>query len=315
MIELFAPVAEACAISVPEELRLPVALVGAGAIADVAHLPSYRKAGLEVVGILDVNRERAGEVAARHGIGRVYADLDELLGDEAVAVVDVAVPASAQPAICRRVIDSGRHMLGQKPFAPSSALARELAELAESRGVVLAVNQQLRYDEGIAAAHAMANLGWLGELTHLEIAVDIWTEWASWPWMLDLDELEVWNHSIHYHDAVRYFLGEPSRVFSIGGRTPGQRPQGETRTLTTYCFESGATASVSAHHLNRWGDPSAVFRLEGSLGALRGSLGLLYDYPRGRPDTLALRSDVVPTDGWLPYPVTSRWIPDAFLGP
>ena len=41
---------------------------------------------------------------------------------------------------------------------------------------------------------------------------------------------------------------------------------------------------------------------------------MLYDYPDGRCDTLELRSSVVPTDGWVPYPVTQRWIPDAFMG-
>ena len=41
----------------------------------------------------------------------------------------------------------------------------------------------------------------------------------------------------------------------------------------------------------------------------------MYDYPRGRADTLELSSRVLPTDGWLPYPVTTRWIPTAFIGP
>jgi predicted dehydrogenase len=44
-------------------------------------------------------------------------------------------------------------------------------------------------------------------------------------------------------------------------------------------------------------------------------LGLLYDYPTGRPDTLEVTSNLVPTDGWAPYPVSTRWLPDAFLGP
>jgi predicted dehydrogenase len=41
----------------------------------------------------------------------------------------------------------------------------------------------------------------------------------------------------------------------------------------------------------------------------------LYDYPRGRPDTVEVNSSALPTDGWLPDPVTTRWIPDAFVGP
>ena len=56
-------------------------------------------------------------------------------------------------------------------------------------------------------------------------------------------------------------------------------------------------------------------RLEGNHGAVRGTLGLLYHYPTGRPDTLEVTSDLLPTDGWVPYPVTTRWLPDAFLGP
>jgi predicted dehydrogenase len=42
---------------------------------------------------------------------------------------------------------------------------------------------------------------------------------------------------------------------------------------------------------------------------------LLYDYPDGRPDTLEVFSRSVPTDGWLRWPVTTRWLPDAFVGP
>ena len=312
---MFEPVARACSIEVPEDHRRPIALVGAGAIANLAHLPAYRAGGLEVVGVTDPDAGRAADVARRHCIERVYRDLDELLADERVEVVDVAVPAAAQPEIVRRALESGHHVLAQKPFAPTSALASELASLAEHRDLVLAVNQQLRFDEGMAAAHEMMRLGWLGEVTSFTIAVDIWTEWTLWPWMLELEELEVWNHSIHYHDVVRWFLGEPERVYATSGRTPGQAPKGETRTSTSYSFASGARALVSAHHENAWGDQSAAFRLEGSRGAVRGTLGLLYDYPRGRPDTLEVVSSTVGTDGWIPYPVTTRWLPDAFLGP
>jgi predicted dehydrogenase len=315
VIDIFADVAAACRVEVPTADRRGIALVGAGAIADVAHLPAYRRGGLDVVGITDIDQERARAVAARHDLPRVYSDLDALLADDSVEVVDVAVPAKAQPDVARAVIASGRHMLGQKPFAPTSSIARELAELAEAHSVVLAVNQQLRFDEGIAAAHKMIELGWIGEITCMTISVDIWTEWSDWPWMLTLDELEVWVHSIHYHDLIRWFLGEPERVYCCGGYTPGQAPKGETRTISTFGYPGGRRAVVTANHENSWGDLSATFRLDGSRGAIRGTLGLLYDYPHGRPDTVEITSDVLPTDGWTPYPVTTRWIPDAFLGP
>jgi predicted dehydrogenase len=315
VIAQFAPISAACRIEVSEPDRRRIAVVGAGGIVDVAHLPAYRGLGLDVVGIMDLNGDRARTVATRHGIPRVYADLDELLDDGDVEVVDVAVDPHAQPEIIGRVISAGRHVLGQKPFAPSSAVALQLATQADANGVHLAVNQQLRFDEGVAAAHRMVELGWIGEVTAISFTIDIWTDWSTWPWLLGAPRLEVLNHSIHYHDAVRWFLGEPTVVFSVGGRRPGQQAVGETRTITTMSYTSGASSVVCSNHTNDQGDGVAAFRIDGSEGAIRGTLGLLYDYPRGRPDRLELYSRVLPTDGWVPYPVTTRWIPDAFGGP
>lgn len=315
MIDLFLPVSDACRIAIPPAHRRPIAVVGSGAIMTTAHLPAYRGAGLEVVGVTDIDESRARAAAKEFEIDRVYRDVAELLADDRVEVVDIAVPAAHQPGIVRQALRAGRHVLGQKPFAPTPEIALELVELADAANRVLAVNQQLRFDEGIAAAHRMVELGWIGEVTAVSIDVNIWTEWRSWPWMLETDRLEIMNHSIHYHDAVRWFLGEPSIVFCAAGRTPGQAPAGETRTITTTLYESGARAIVHANHENGNGDDEARFRIDGSHGAIRGTLGLLYDYPHGRPDTLEISSSVVPTDGWIPYPVTRRWIPDAFAGP
>lgn len=315
MLDRFGPIAAACRIEVPEAHRLPIAIVGAGAIVDVAHLPAYRAAGLEITGLHDHHPGRAAEVAARHGIPRVYETLEAVLDDPRVRVVDVAVTAAAQPEIVRRVLESGRHVLAQKPFAPDPATGQALVDLAEARGLTLVVNQQLRYEEGMAAAHRMTELGWIGDITALTITVNIRTDWTAWPWMLEVPRLEVMVHSIHYHDVARWFLGEPATVFSVGGRTPGQAPLGETRSVTTCTYPTGAISLVHANHENGAGDNLAAFRIDGSRGAIRGTLGLLYDYPSGRPDTLEVFSEVLPTDGWVPYPVGTRWVPDAFLGP
>jgi predicted dehydrogenase len=315
MIDIFTDVSQAVRIEVPAAHRRSIGIVGAGAIVDVAHLPAYAAAGLDVVAITDLDRNRAEDVARRHGIGTVCASLDDLLADDRISVVDIAVPTSAQLEIAGAAIRSGRHVLAQKPFALSVEDGRRMVELAEQHDVVLAVNQQLRFDEGMAAAHRMIELGWIGVVTAMSITVDIWTEWSDWPWMLDTERLEILNHSIHYHDVIRWFLGEPTTVFCAAGRVPGQAAAGETRTISTYLFDSGARALVHANHQNNHGDNRATFRIDGSLGAIRGTLGLLYDYPRGRPDTLEINSGFLETDGWIPYPVTTRWIPDAFLGP
>jgi predicted dehydrogenase len=110
-------------------------------------------------------------------------------------------------------------------------------------------------------------------------------------------------------------LGDPLRVYGTQARELGQPESGETRTISVLEFAGETRAWLRSFHKNRTGDPRAEFRIDGTQGSIRGTIGLMYDYPRGRADTLEVSSRVLPTDGWLPYPVTTRWIPTAFIGP
>ena len=314
MIDLFKEVSEYCAFDIDPAHKVPVAIIGAGGIVDGAHLPAYKIEGLQVIGIYDVDSAKAKDVAARHGIPKVYATLQELLDDPQSIIVDIAVPAALQPDIFIQVAAAKKHILAQKPMATTVADGLMMAKAVADNGIIAAVNHQLRFEEGVAAAHKMVELGWIGNVTNVTFEVNLITPWEMWPWAKDLERLEIMLHSIHYHDVVRWFLGEPNKVFCVAGRTQGQYPIGETRTISSYSYDNGVTALVHANHINRGGDNRAEFRIDGDKGSIRGTLGLLYDYPTGRVDTLEVNSQVVPTDGWTPYPVTTRWFPDAFRG-
>jgi predicted dehydrogenase len=314
MIDQFREIADAVKLEVKPENRRKIGICGAGGIIDGAHLPAYKKAGLEVVAIFDTDHAKATDVAKRHGIPTVYKTIAELLADPKVEIVDIAVPAAAQPEIFAEVAAAKKHILAQKPFATTVAAGEAMVKQAKDAGIIAAVNQQLRFEEGVAAAHKMVELGWIGTVSNFSINVNLITPWEMWPWAKDLERLEVMLHSIHYHDLIRWFLGDAKTVFCAAGRTPGQFPKGETRTISTALYKSGVTSLVHANHVNRGGDNYAEYRIDGDKGSIRGTLGLLYDYPNGRVDTLEVNSQVVPTDGWLPYPVTTRWFPDAFIG-
>jgi predicted dehydrogenase len=314
MIDQFREIADAVKLEVKPENKRKIGICGAGGIVDGAHLPAYTKAGLEVVAIFDTDNAKAQDVAKRHGIPTVYKTLAELLSDANVEIVDIAVPAAAQPEIFAQVAAAKKHILAQKPFATTVAAGEAMVKQAKDAGIIAAVNQQLRFEEGVAAAHKMVELGWIGTVSNFSINVNLITPWELWPWAKDLERLEVMLHSIHYHDLIRWFLGDAKTVFCAAGRTAGQFPKGETRTISTALYSSGVTSLVHANHVNRGGDNYAEYRIDGDKGSIRGTLGLLYDYPNGRVDTLEVNSQVVPTDGWMPYPVTTRWFPDAFIG-
>lgn len=314
MLDKLAPIAACCDLAIAPEHRLGVGIVGAGAIVDNAHLPAYLGAGLRIHGLFDLDAERAQTVAARHGVP-VADSLDALLADPQVQVVDIAVVAEAQGEIARAAIAAGKHVMCQKPLAPTLEDAADLIARARDAGVQVAVNQQLRFEEGVAAARAMVEHGWIGEPTAFSVDVNVATDWGAWPWLVTSPRLEIMFHSIHYVDAIRSVFGDPERVFCAHSRRPGQLAQGETRTMTTMTFPDGRVALIHSNHENLAGDQVAAYRIDGAEGSIKGTFGLMYDYPHGRPDTLEVLSKALPTDGWLPYPVTTRWIPDAFAGP
>jgi predicted dehydrogenase len=316
MPDLFAPIRDAIAIRVRDEHKVPIAVIGAGEIADLAHLPAYAAHGLKIAGIYDINKAKAKAVAERHRLPRVYDTVEEIARDESVSVVDIAVFPWVQCGIAAPLLDAGKHLLCQKPISYDLDEAVRLVEHGEKAKRLMAVNQQLRFSEGVAAANAMVRAGWIGEPFEMSWDFNVYTPWENWAWVAKQPRLDLNQFTIHFIDAVRFIIGKnPSYAFGTQAREPGQPEAGETRTISVLEFPGETRAFLRSFHKNRSGDPRAEFRIDGTQGSIRGTIGLMYDYPRGRADTLELNSRVLPTDGWLHYPVTTRWIPTAFIGP
>ena len=291
-----------------------IGIVGAGGIVNYAHLPAYKKAGFKVVGITDKNHEQAERTAKQHGIPKVYATAGELLSDRDVEIADVAVYPAQQVEIVAQATAAGKHLLCQKPLADEYAKAVRSVELAEQAGVKIVVNQQMRWDAGIRCAHLLIDEGWLGAPTYATIQVHCQTDWSLWPWIYQGKRLEIMFHSIHYIDSLRYILGEPTMVFTSGARAPGEITQAETKTLTIWEYASGLQVLIDVCHTTWQDDPYAIFRFEGTGGVIKGTIGLMYNYPSGRPDTLEFMSKRNP-GYWFSARLQSMWIPDAFVGP
>lgn len=293
--------------------EMGIGIVGCGGIVQYAHLPAYRDAGLRVLAVHDVDSDKARAVATEFGVPTVAASADEVAATPGVGIVDIAVPPWEQPTIVSRVAAAGRHMLCQKPLALAYPTALEEVETAERAGVLLAVNQQMRWVPCVAATRSLVAQGAIGRLRDARIAVSVATPWHMWPWLAGAPRLEILYHSIHYIDALRSILGDPVWVTSIHGRDPVRpRVEGETRTITVLEYADGLQAQVIVSHDNDHGTPSATIAVQGETGAIEGTIGLMYDYPTGRIDTLALLRDGAVVED---YAFDLRWIPDAFLGP
>lgn len=299
----------------PQKTDYGIAFCGTGGIVQYAHIPAYKKAGFKLVGCYDLNADTARKVAADHGLPRAYATLDELLADPAVEIVDIAVPPWEQLKVVRQIAAAGKHMLCQKPMADTFSDAVEIVELARKAGVKQAINHQMRWDAGIRASKHLVEQGIIGQPTDVQIQVNTATPWHMWPWLAAVPRLEVLFHSIHYIDATRYIFGDPEWVTSRHARYAGQGGvKGETKTITIMDYADGLQALVAVNHYNLWAEPFATFRFIGTDGAIDGTIGLMYNYPTGRPDTMTITSSQYGKGVKITPTLEEMWIPDAFVG-
>jgi predicted dehydrogenase len=268
-----------------------------------------------VLACYDVNAEAARETAKAHDIPKTYGALDALLADSAIEIVDIAVQPWRQREIAEKALAAGKHLLCQKPLSDKFEDAKVIVAAGQRANRKVAVNQQMRWSAGIAAARSLIAQGFIGQPTDAQIQVSVNTPWHMWPWLATSPRLEIAYHSIHYIDSMRSLFDDPEWVTSRHAKYPKQGAQAETKTITVLDYASGLQALIAVNHSDESPDTYATFRFLGTEGIIKGTIGLMYDYPNGRSDTFEIHRHEDKPDAWQVIQLEGLWIPDAFIGP
>ncbi len=159
----------------PQRDLLKIGVIGAGFIAQVAHLPSFeRLQDCRIAALADNRGELLEMVADRHNITARFTDYHALIAEDGVDAVVVAMPRRAQSAVVRDVLSAGRPVLTEKPMAYTARVADELAAMAALSGTPLAVGYTRLYDPGVRLfckllGEAMSG-GEMGAMVHVRMA-------------------------------------------------------------------------------------------------------------------------------------------------
>lgn len=144
-----------------------VAVVGAGFMGPV-HVEALRRVGVRVTGILGVTDEESRRAAETLSLERAYRSYDELLGDESVGAVHVAVPNQLHFEMAKAALLAGKHVLCEKPLAMNTSESAELVRLARERPKQAAgVNYNVRFYPLCLEARERVRAGDLGEVFHV----------------------------------------------------------------------------------------------------------------------------------------------------
>src|SRR2546423_12775765 len=121
---------------------------------------------VELVGCVDLDPDMLALARDQVGVpaDRCFTSLAEAMGATAPDAVLVRTTLAAHVPVARSALQAGRHVLTEKPFAPTLEEARGLVELAGSRGLVLMVGQNYRFYPAVRAAAAPGREGGPGDL-------------------------------------------------------------------------------------------------------------------------------------------------------
>lgn len=191
----------------PRGYRPRIALVGCGGISE-QHLTAYRDAGWDVVAFVARRQEAAEE--KRHAFypdAQVYTDLDAMLARDDIDVVDFALHPEPRAPMIARALNAGKHVLSQKPFVVDLDVAERLADLADAKGLCLAVNQNGRFAPHVSYSRAAIEAGLLGTVGSIDLSVHWDHNWTAGTPFDQMPHLLLYDFAIHWFDMTRCYLG------------------------------------------------------------------------------------------------------------
>ncbi|MDD4688842.1 MAG: Gfo/Idh/MocA family oxidoreductase [Eubacteriales bacterium] len=143
-------------------------IIGCGGIANGKHMPSLSKLdNVKMVAFCDVVKEKAEKAAEKYGVegARVYTDYKKMLAKEKdLEVVHVCTPNKSHSPITVAALESGCHVMCEKPMAKTYADAKAMLEAHKKTGKKLTIGYQNRFKAESTFVKACCDDGELGEI-------------------------------------------------------------------------------------------------------------------------------------------------------
>lgn len=155
----------------PTPTPVRAGLIGFGFAGETFHAPLLATTpGLELAAV--ASSQPAKVHAALGPQVQVHAEPARLIADPTIELVVVATPNDTHHPLALQALQAGKAVVVDKPFALDAAQAAELVALAESRGLLLSVFHNRRWDGDFLTVQQLVTQGRLGRLTHAEFHFD-----------------------------------------------------------------------------------------------------------------------------------------------
>lgn len=251
-----------------------LALVGCGAIARY-HLDGIRERAprIRVSAAIDTDRTKADKFAAETG-AKAFASLDEALAHGEFDAVDIMLPHDLHEQCALQAFAAGKHVLLEKPMAPTLESCARILAAAKHAGTVFMVAENAQYWPEVVKAQEMVQSGDLGEIITARAAFvsefnEHWfKEEKSWRYEQSRAGGGITiDGGSHWMRPLRMWLGEIDELVAVTGH-PLKQMEGESLVRALFRFQSGIVASFDALMAATAMGPEPWWRITGTKGEL-----------------------------------------------
>ena len=224
-----------------------------------------------LVATCDTDRARAEAFARRAG-GTPFDNLETMLAETEAQVVSISTPSGDHADHIRAVLESGRHVVVEKPMTMRPGDAAALTSLAEERGLMLCVVKQNRYNPAMRKVKQTMESGRFGK----PVLATVRVRWARdmgyytmdpWRGKFVSDGGVITNQAIHHIDALQWVMGPVAAVCAQGATRLNDIEVDDT-TVAILRFASGALGIIEATTATRPDDIEASLSILGEGGSV-----------------------------------------------
>ncbi len=260
--------------------QLKLAFIGCGAIARF-HLDGIKGHAprIDVTTLVDLDESKAQTFAAETG-GQTFTSLATALEQGDFDAVDIMLPHDLHEEIAIQCLTAGKHVLLEKPIAPTLDACDRIFSAAQAASGVFMVAENSQYWPEIVEAQKQIEAGAIGEIITARAAFvypfdDYWFK-EERPWRYEQGRTGggiTIDGGSHWIRPLRMWLGELDEVVGVLGH-PLEQMEGESLTRALFRFESGKTAIFDAMMIDTVFAPEPWWRITGSKGELTINAGL-----------------------------------------
>src|SRR5471030_1253128 len=146
--------------------KLKVGVIGVGGIA-ATHFPGWKNSPhAELIAVSDLDTATATRVGAEQGIKLVYEKAEDLIANKDIDIVDVCTPNAYHAPLSIRALEAGKHVICEKPLAPTPADIKNMIAARNKSGKLLMTAQHFRFNGAAKSLKAEIDTGTLGEIYH-----------------------------------------------------------------------------------------------------------------------------------------------------